>query len=296
MEKMEGEKGLGDQPKPRDSYKIAYVIHFCLPGILLSQPLDGWGNKLTCCRLRMKFSMFVLSSDWVGRPKGAYGLTVASVVVCGLADGLTGRSLIGSAGKLPIKYMQVVCSCLHLEDNHKGTTPTNPQGLRTSAHFYFIVTVITLMCCTLCCNFLYNLPVMEQYFKLLSNDNSWPVFRILIIYVVTLLIFPGFLAESLASKLLQDRYPVLLITVYNVSDFMGKSLTAIYIAKSIKKATRACILWLFLVVVLTFMLGASNGYLTSFIMILAPKSVPVLESESSAIVLIVFLGLELVGG
>lgn len=186
------------------------------------------------------------------------------------------------------------------------------------------------MCCTLSCNFLYKLPVMEQHLSLLPNDDSlnsrptfwavarkirWPAFGILIIYVVTLSIFPGFIAESLASKLLGDWYPVLLITVYNVSDFVGKSLTAIYVLKSIKKATWACILrlvfyplfaacldgpkWLrteIPVMLLTFLLGASNGYLTSVIMILAPKSVPLLEAELSAIVLVVFLGLGLVAG
>lgn len=170
---------------------------------------------------------------------------------------------------------------------------------------------------------------MEQHFKLLPVDDSltcrptfwgvarkipWPIFGILSIYIVTLSVFPGFLAESLASKLLKDWYPFLLITVYNVSDFAGKSLTAVYVLKSIKKTTWACILRLLFyplfaaclngpkrlrtevpVVVLTFMLGVSNGYLTSVIMILAPKSVPASEAELSAIVLVVFLGLGLVG-
>ncbi|KDP32421.1 hypothetical protein JCGZ_13346 [Jatropha curcas] len=171
---------------------------------------------------------------------------------------------------------------------------------------------------------------MEQHCKLLPDDDSqtsrpkfwavarkiqWPVFGILVIYVVTLSIFPGFIAESLESKLLRDWYPVLLITVYNVSDFIGKSLTATYVLKSINKATWACILRLLFyplfaaclhgpkwlrtempVVVLTFMLGATNGYLTSVIMILTPKTVPVSEAELSAIVLVVFLGLGLVCG
>ena len=42
------------------------------------------------------------------KSSGAYALTVASVVICGLADGLVGGSLIGSAGKLPKQYMQAV--------------------------------------------------------------------------------------------------------------------------------------------------------------------------------------------
>ncbi|KAI8565615.1 hypothetical protein RHMOL_Rhmol03G0273600 [Rhododendron molle] len=59
--------------------------------------------------------MVVLLLDWAwdgngspGRPNGAYGVTVGSVVVCGLANGLIGGSLVGFAGKLPKQYMQAV--------------------------------------------------------------------------------------------------------------------------------------------------------------------------------------------
>lgn len=135
------------------------------------------------------------------------------------------------------------------------------------------------------------------------------------IYVVTLSIFPGFIAENLESKLLRDWYPILLITIYNIADLLGKSLTAIYLLNSIKIASWACIARLMFyplftaclhgpkwlktevpVVTVTFMLGLTNGYLTSVFMILTPKSVPVSEAEISAIVMVVFLGLGLVAG
>lgn len=135
------------------------------------------------------------------------------------------------------------------------------------------------------------------------------------IYTVTLSIFPGFLAENIESNLFKDWYPVMLIAVYNVSDFVGKSLTGIYVLESIGKATWGCIgrilfypmfsvcfrgpEWLRTeapVVVLTLMLGLSNGYLTSVVMILAPKAVPQPEAEIAAIVMVVFLGLGLVAG
>lgn len=155
---MEAVKGAGDQPEPRDCYKIAYVIHFILgAGNLLpwnafitavdyfgyqypakhvekvfsvaymSSSLlvlvllicwGGWSSKLSYqLRMNLGFSMFALSLmvapiiDWTwscSGSNGAYGVTVASVVICGLADGLIGGSLIGSAGKLPKQYMQAV--------------------------------------------------------------------------------------------------------------------------------------------------------------------------------------------
>ncbi|XP_011018211.1 PREDICTED: equilibrative nucleotide transporter 8-like [Populus euphratica] len=211
----------------------------------------------------------------------------------------------------------------------KASLPQNPQRLRTSAHFYLIVTAIILLCWALSSNLLYKLPDMEQNYKLAPDDSlfpkpkflavarkvRWPAFGVLMIFIVTLSLFPGFIAEDISSKLLKDKYPVLLITIYNVADFAGKSLTTIYVLQSIKKATWGCILrlvfyplfaaclngpkWLETevpVAILTFMLGVTNGYLTSVLMILAPMAVSVSEAELSAIAMVVFLGIGLVGG
>ncbi|RVW32233.1 Equilibrative nucleotide transporter 8 [Vitis vinifera] len=52
---------------------------------------------------------------------------------------------------------------------------------------------------------------------------------------------PRYLAENVESKLLQDWYPILLITTYNVSDLLGKSMAAIYVLRSIGKVTWGCI-------------------------------------------------------
>uniref|UniRef100_A0A2N9ITG8 Equilibrative nucleoside transporter n=1 Tax=Fagus sylvatica TaxID=28930 RepID=A0A2N9ITG8_FAGSY len=385
---MESVKGPADQNKPRDTYKIAYILHFLLGAgnllpwnafitavdyfaylyptkhvekvfsvaymsssvLVLIVMLSNWGewSQRLNFRLRMNlgFSMFVISLmvapvidwTWSNEPtNGAYVVTVASVIVCGLADGLVGGSLIGSAGKLPKEFMQAVFAgtassgvfVSMLRILTKASLPQTPKGLRTSAHFYFIVGTVILICCILSCNLLYKLPVMQQHHRLLQVDPScsrpkfwsvarkirWPAFAIFIIYLVTLSIFPGFIAEDLESKLLRDWYPILLITVYNIADLVGKSVTAIYLLNSIKIAAWACIARLLFyplftaclhgpkwlktevpVMTLTFMLGLTNGYLTSVFMILAPKSVPVSEAEISAIVMIVFLGLGLVAG
>ncbi|EOY31094.1 Equilibrative nucleoside transporter [Theobroma cacao] len=388
---MENPKEPANQPEPRDTYKIAYIIHFLLgagnllPWNAFITAVDYFGYLYPakhvekvfsvgymsssmlvlvvmmssgCCsrklthrfRMNMGFSMFIFSLlvaptiDWAWhsswskeKQNAAYFVTVAAVVICGLADGLIAGSLIGSAGKLPKQYMQAIFSGTAssgvlvsiLRIITKASLPQTPQGLRASAHFYFIVSTTILLCCILCCNLLYKLPVMQQHYRLLRDDPfcsrpqfwtvakkvCWPALGILMIYVVTLSIFPGFIAEDLESKLLQDWYPILLITMYNVADFMGKSLTALYVLQSIKKATWAAIARLLFyplftaclhgpkwlkgevpVVVLTFMLGLTNGYLTSVLMILGPKTVPVSEAELSAIVLIVFLGIGLVSG
>ncbi|KAI4335708.1 hypothetical protein L6164_014330 [Bauhinia variegata] len=387
---MEAVKVSSDQLKRKDTYRLAYIIHFFLGAgnllpwnalitavdyfaylyptkhiekvfsvaymtssvlvLLLMMSLGGWSKTNLRLRMNLGFSMFVISLmvapviDWAScstkpkeRPSGAYGFTVTAVVICGLADGLVGGSLIGSAGKLPKEYMQAVFAgtassgiiiCI-LRILTKASLPQTPKGLQTSAHLYFIVATIFLLCCIIFCNLLYKLPVMLQYERVIQEDITctgpkfwavtvkirWPAFGIFIIYIVTLSIFPGFIAEDLKSEFLKDWYPILLITIYNMADLIGKSLTAFYVIKCIRRATwasttRLLFYPLFIVclhgpkwlkteapmVVLTFMLGLTNGYLTSVLMILAPKSVPISESELSAIVMTVFLGFGLVGG
>lgn len=161
---MGGIKVPGDeQPEPRDTFRIAYIIHFLLgagnllPWNALITAVDyfgylypnkhvekvfsvaymtssllvlavmimvwggGWCGKLSSrLTLNLGFSMFVVSlmvapvMDWAWwsesnkRENGTYVVTVASVVICGLADGLVGGSLMGSAGRLPKEYMQAV--------------------------------------------------------------------------------------------------------------------------------------------------------------------------------------------
>nr|GEW43114.1 equilibrative nucleotide transporter 8 [Tanacetum cinerariifolium] len=114
------------------------AVSLCCVCILHLYMLVNQKMKLTRKVIRLKVLL--------GRSSGFY-YTVASVVICGLADGLIGGSLIGSAGKLPKEYMQaifagtassgILVSLLRIIT--KASLPHNPQGLRTSAHFYFIV-------------------------------------------------------------------------------------------------------------------------------------------------------------
>ncbi|XP_014509661.1 equilibrative nucleotide transporter 8 [Vigna radiata var. radiata] len=331
-------------------FSVAYMISSVM--VLLGMiSWGGWSKTTLRLRMNLGFSMFVMSLmvapviDWTSsstkldeRPSGAYGLTVAAVVICGLADGLVGGSLIGSAGKLPKQYMQAVfagtassgilISILRIIT--KASLPQTPKGLKISAHLYFMVATIFLLFCIVFSNLQHKLPVMQQYRQSVHQESTlctgtkfWAVagkikgaaFGIFIIYIVTLSIFPGFIAEDLESKLLRDWYPILLIAVYNLADLMGKSLTAFYVIQSMTRAiwaatSRLLFYPLFVIclhgpkwlktevpmVVLTFLLGFSNGYLTSVLMILTPKSVPLSEAEFSAIVMTGFLGFGLVGG
>ncbi|KAJ4950534.1 hypothetical protein NE237_027366 [Protea cynaroides] len=349
-------------------FSVAYMGS-SLPVLVLLLSWGSWSKKLSF-RLRMNLglSMFVFSLmmapliDWTNhsskpqrRPQGAYTVTVAAVAVCGLADGLIGGSLIGSAGKLPRRYMQavfagsassgVIVSIMRIVT--KACLPQTPHGLRISAHLYFVVTIFIVLGCIVCCNILDRLPVMQNYqckrtmgprnsdfpdnppssmrrlsevnepeqpkFRDVTRKIRWPAFGILMIYTVTLSIFPGYTTENVNSKFLRDWCHIFLITQYNVSDLVGK--TAVYVPKAIGKTTWACISRLLFyplftaclhgpkqlrtevpVVLLTGMLGLSNGYLTSVLMILAPKSVLVSEAETAGVVMALFLAIGLAVG
>ncbi|KAK4430789.1 Equilibrative nucleotide transporter 8 [Sesamum alatum] len=335
-------------------FSVVYMAASLLVLVLLLNVGGRRRNLSLRVRMNLGFSMFVFSlmatpmMHWGWEKNGAkmmssstaYCVVVASVLVCGLADGLIGGSLIGTAGKLPKQYMQavfagtassgVLISILRIIT--KTSLPQTAQGLKTSAQFYFIVSSAILIGCIISCNILYGLPVMQQHYKNFqyvqtiyscSTPRFWqtftkirfPGFGVFMIYTVTLSIFPGFLAENIKSDLLKEWYPITLISTYNVSDFVGKSLTCIYMMKGIGRATWGCMArlvfyplfmgcfrgpeWLRMeapVVVLTVMLGLSNGYLTSVIMILAPKAVPQAEAEVAAIVMSVLLGMGLVAG
>ncbi|KAL3501201.1 hypothetical protein ACH5RR_035650 [Cinchona calisaya] len=137
---------------------------------------------------------------------------------------------------------------------------------------------------------------------------KWYGFGICVIYVVTLCIFPGFITEDVHSLLLKDWYPIILITGYNVFDLVGKCLTSLYVLENAKVAigasfARLLFLPLFYgclhgpkffrteipVTILTCFLGLTNGYFTSVLMILTPKTVQLQHAETAGIVLVVFL-------
>ncbi|GAB2220497.1 hypothetical protein Droror1_Dr00008152 [Drosera rotundifolia] len=137
---------------------------------------------------------------------------------------------------------------------------------------------------------------------------KWFGFGIALIYVVTLSIFPGYITEDVHSAILKDWYAILLITGYNVFDLVGKSLTAVYLLENEKVAIGASVARLLFyplflgclhgpkffrteipVTILTCLLGLTNGYFTSVLMILSPKTVQLQHAETAGIVIVLFL-------
>ncbi|KAL3501200.1 hypothetical protein ACH5RR_035649 [Cinchona calisaya] len=136
---------------------------------------------------------------------------------------------------------------------------------------------------------------------------KWYAFGVLVVYGVSWSLFPGSITEDFHSQILKDWYPILLITGFNVFDLLGKSLTSIYIIKNPKISIGGSFARLFFVPIfycclhgpkflrtevpvsiLTCLLGFTNGYFTSVLMMLAPKTVQLQHAETAGIVLALF--------
>ncbi|XP_058769532.1 equilibrative nucleotide transporter 1-like [Vicia villosa] len=276
----------------------------------------------------------------VGLNNGFY-VTVGAVGVSSVANALVQGSVVGSAGELPERYTQAVVVgnsasgilVSFLRIFTKAVYTQDASGLQKSANVYFFVSIVTMLICIVLYNVAQKLPVMKYYnelkiqaiaaeedigpltgsvWRLTVWDTvrtiKWYGFGIMLIYVVTLAIFPGYITEDVHSQVLKDWYPILLITCFNVFDFVGKSLTAVYLLKNAKIAVGCCIVRLLFfplffgclrgpkffrteisVTFLTCLLGLTNGYLTSVLMILAPKTVKLQHAEIAGIVSVLFL-------
>ncbi|CAN0892918.1 Equilibrative nucleotide transporter 1 [Linum grandiflorum] len=294
----------------------------------------------------------VMDTTFIMGRVGLYGgfyVTVGALGLCGLADALVQGGLIGAAGELPERYMQAVVAgtagsgvlVSFLRILTKAMYSQDSSGLRNSANLYFIAGIVVMAICIVFYNVAHRLPVMQYYAdakintineeiqdkgsmtgaewrsRLLGIVGSikWDGIGMILIYLVTLAIFPGYVTEDVKSESLKDWYPILLLTSYNVFDLVGKSLTAVYLLENSKVAIGACFARLLFfplflaclhgpeffrteipVTVLTCLLGLTNGYLTSVLMILAPKSVPLHQAETAGIVMVLFLTLGLASG
>lgn len=294
----------------------------------------------------------VLDAVYIKGRVGLYAgfdVTVAAIGLSGVADALVQGGIIGSAGELPERYMQAVVAgtaasgvlVSFLRILTKAVYPQDAYGLRKSANLYFAVSIVVMVICIVFYNLAPRLPVMKYYRELkiqaineekeekgpvtgavwrstlwdIVGRVKWHGLGIVLIYLVTLSIFPGYITEDVHSEVLKDWYSVLLITGYNVFDLVGKSLTALYLLENEKVAIGGTVVRLLFfplfygclhgpqffrteipVTVLTCLLGLTNGYLTSVLMILAPKIVPLQHAETAGIVIVLFLIIGLAAG
>lgn len=146
--------------------------------------------------------------------------------------------------------------------------------------------------------------------KQLLIQNLDYAIDLFLIYVLTLSIFPGFLSEDTGSHGLGSWYVIVLIASYNVVDLAGRYIPLIEIVKlKSRKGLMIATICRFLLVpdfyftakygdqgwmiMLTAVLGLSNGYLTVCIFTEAPKGYkgPEQNALGNLLVLCLLIGL-----
>ncbi|KAG4154178.1 hypothetical protein ERO13_D03G042300v2 [Gossypium hirsutum] len=331
---------------PEASVHRVFTVVYMVVGLACLLVIVFYAHKSEAyMRINIGLGIFVVSllvvpvMDTVyikGRVRLYDGLyvTVGLLALAGIGDAIVQGGLIGVAGELPERYMQaivagsggsgVLVSMLRILT--KAVFPQDADGLRKSAYLYFFTSIVFMVICVVLYNVAHKLPIMQYYEELKAEavkeekakkvgTVKWYGFGIVLIYVVTLSIFPGYITEDVHSLVLKDWYLVLLITGYNVFDLVGKSLTAVYLLENAKVAISACVVRLlffplfigcfhdpqlfrteFPVSLLTCLLGLTNGYLTSVLMIMAPKSVQIQHAETFGIVMVLFLVVGLASG
>ncbi|KAJ4977527.1 hypothetical protein NE237_002633 [Protea cynaroides] len=151
-------------------------------------------------------------------------------------------------------------------------------------------------------------PKLQQRLtnKELIFQNIDYALDLFLIYVLTLSIFPGFLSEDTGSHKLGSWYAVVLIAMYNVWDLVGRYVPLI---KGLMMKSRMGLLiailsrFLFIpafyftakygdqgwMLMLTSLLGLTNGYLTVCVLTAAPKGYKGPEQNALGNLLVLFL-------
>ncbi|GLJ31218.1 hypothetical protein SUGI_0625910 [Cryptomeria japonica] len=314
-------------PPPKDSFNLAYLSYFTLgAGFLLpwnayitaidyfSYIYPGKQKSSARFRINLGLSLFllcllvvpVMDAAYIKGRRGldvGYYITVTAVVGCGIADAFVQGSLIGSAGELPEEFMQavvagtaasgVLVSALRILT--KGALPQDVEGLRISAILYFIVSSVLMGVCLVCYNMANRLPVIRYY-----NDLKERAMESKFLLGDTIV--------NNSADTEDMSFPVTSKNLFGAPKEGGKSLTAYFMLESATIAIGGSVARLLFyplfygclhgphffrteipVVLLTCLLGLTNGYFTSVIMIVAPKTVPLQEAETAGIIIVLFL-------
>ncbi|XP_023765177.1 equilibrative nucleotide transporter 1 [Lactuca sativa] len=340
---------------PDASVDRVFAVVYMVVGLISLLVIIFYADKShSFVRINVGLGLFVVSLlvvpvmdvTYIKGQVGVYGgfyVSVAAVALAGLADALVQGGVIGAAGEMPERYMQavvagtaasgVLISILRIFT--KAVYSQDAQGLRKSANLYFLVSIIVMIICIVLHNIAHRLPVIKHYNELkIQAVNSekeekgavtgareimeavkWYGIGVIILYVVTLAIFPGYITEDVHSEILNDWYPIILIAAFNVCDLIGKCLTAVYVVENAKVAIGASFARLLFfpvylaclhgpmvlrteipVTIVTCLLGLTNGYLTSCLLMVGPKTVPLQHAETAGTVLVLFLVLGLACG
>ncbi|XP_057451027.1 equilibrative nucleotide transporter 3-like isoform X2 [Lotus japonicus] len=228
----------------------------------------------------------------------------------------------------------------------KAAFENSKGGLRKGAIMFFVISTFFELLCVMLYAFVFpKLPIVKYYRSKAASEGSKTVsadlaaggiltsprgdiedgtqlerkgkmqllqenfdyaLDLFLTHVLTLSIFPGFLSEDTGSHSLGTWYALVLITMYNVCDLIGRYIPLLKTLKlESRKLITATTICRFLLVpafyftakygsqgwmiMLTCFLGISNGYLTVCVLTSAPKGYKGPEQNALGNLLVLFL-------
>ncbi|KAK9832590.1 hypothetical protein WJX81_002002 [Elliptochloris bilobata] len=267
---------------------------------------------------------------------GSLAAVCCLLALGGVLDGMGQGALFGTAAALGPLFVEalvagtamsgILVSVLRVIT--KAAYSDTRQGLRVAAAAYFGVAAFFVLACFFLFAFvLPRLPFIKQQQRAASEAQQdvsdlaigdqdqklgatslrgmgramWVLAAtIVLIYVVTLAIFPGVLAEDVSNSWLGSWYPVILILIYNLGDFAGKMTPVLVPAATVTApapifacaAARLAFVPAYYfaaragvapaMMVLTGLLGISNGLTTVWAMVAAPTACATAKSKDLA--------------
>ncbi|KAJ0620392.1 putative equilibrative nucleoside transporter [Helianthus annuus] len=219
----------------------------------------------------------VMDVTYIKGQVGVYGgfyVSVAAVALSGIADALVQGGVIGAAGEMPERYMQAVVAgtaasgvlISMLRIFTKAVYSQDEAGLRKSANLYFIVSIVVMIICIVLHNVAHRLPVIKHYNNLKiqavndEKEEKGCSFGCPVAVYIMGRCWDGQMVHRLLDYCF---FPVYLACLHG----------PMFLRTEIP------------VTIVTCLLGLTNGYLTSCLMMVAPKTVPLQHSETAGIVL-----------
>lgn len=133
------------------------------------------------------------------------------------------------------------------------------------------------------------------------------IMAVILVFLVTLALFPGLVSEMKSSNVSDDWWSLILFTVFNVTDTIGKFLPSVrqylnldslllgsvirvsFIPLFVICVSPDIISWDWLQAIIVAIFGVSNGYLGTVAMMLGPAQVEDSFKEKAGLVMVFFL-------
>eukprot|EP01118_Nematostelium_gracile_P017103 TRINITY_DN7214_c0_g1_i1.p1 TRINITY_DN7214_c0_g1~~TRINITY_DN7214_c0_g1_i1.p1 ORF type:complete len:404 (+),score=47.62 TRINITY_DN7214_c0_g1_i1:94-1305(+) len=326
---------------------IEFLLPVCMavPNLVMYIPVILFGGRFSFgSRILMGFVTFLITMITIPIITAthhfiSFGTTLTCAIIAAIADSVLEGSLYGFAGLFPPQntvaivtgtgMAGVIVCCLRIFT--KLSLAQNGRGLQISTAIFFSLCVLFLVFCVVCFFLLRRQDYTKFILQYKSEDrdsqrwrkhNSFsylvifrktlvPITILMISMTISMSVFPGFTARIKSHYgVAEDWFSIILITVYNFADLLGKFIARWILFSSNRFLwcfTAARVVYIPLIilcakdiiandvvsVLIIICFGVTGGYINSVAMAVAPQMVSPSEQEMTGTVMIFFVSIGL---